>query len=370
MREARLCAAALDDALADRSERRPGDGAGAQATMARLEEGSLSPRAARRLAEARAGEGAPDLWRAVLARTWVERRDGPLRRGAFVDGSPDVRRAAVRAAALAERPPADCAITQGEVEALMEVARVDPEPRVRTEAVRALARAPLLPDERSAHRLGDLWTSADGPLREDIARVWLTPELAPRGGRRALEVRLADARGEDGLGVALAVLAVAQTPGREDLRDLVPTARAVVIGAMASAPRRSRLRALGALSAKDPDVLVELRKVREDSDPDLRVVALARLLDVQGEREGALRALEAQAAVKGRGGARARGVLSATGHVAVQAWVEEDLTSPDPSLRLEALQDLVALRRGARGAGLLADDDPSVRLRAACALLR
>jgi hypothetical protein len=82
-----------------------------------------------------------------------------------------------------------------------------------------------------------------------------------------------------------------------------------------------------------------------------------------------VRDLEAFAGQPGPLGSRARFALAAAGDVRIQAWLERDLTSPDPSERLSAANALGAMGRSARGAPLLADPDASVRTRAACTLI-
>jgi hypothetical protein len=65
----------------------------------------------------------------------------------------------------------------------------------------------------------------------------------------------------------------------------------------------------------------------------------------------------------------ARLLLAQAGDIRVQAWVENDLTSPEADTRVGAARALAMLGRAARAAPLLADADPSVRTRAACAIL-
>ena len=66
---------------------------------------------------------------------------------------------------------------------------------------------------------------------------------------------------------------------------------------------------------------------------------------------------------------RARQLLASARDVRVQAWIEEDLGSDDGAVRLAAVGALVALGRASRGAPVLADADPGVRTRGACALI-
>jgi hypothetical protein len=66
---------------------------------------------------------------------------------------------------------------------------------------------------------------------------------------------------------------------------------------------------------------------------------------------------------------RARFALASAGDRRVQGWLEQDLTSERPFDRLSAATALASLDASARAAPLLADIDPSVRVRAACTLL-
>jgi hypothetical protein len=67
---------------------------------------------------------------------------------------------------------------------------------------------------------------------------------------------------------------------------------------------------------------------------------------------------------------RARAALARAGDRSVQGDAERDLGNAEGRLRLAALDDLAALGMAGRGAPLLADDDPEVRTRAACTVLR
>ena len=66
---------------------------------------------------------------------------------------------------------------------------------------------------------------------------------------------------------------------------------------------------------------------------------------------------------------RARFALATSGDRRVQAWVEQDLAADQPEVRLAAGTELAAMGVAARGAFLLADEDPGVRMRAACTIV-
>jgi HEAT repeat protein len=309
-------------------------------------------------------------WRAVGVRSLTRAEDRELRLRATVDPSPRVRRAAMHAIAEV-RDPEDAAVA-------FEVARVDPDPMVRTDAVRAMgliARA----GADVASRLRDLYATADDALREDIGAAWASPVVFPRGGREALVVLLASDSGPGGLSAAGAVL---REPDIHDA-ELEASARAALARAIASGSRRNRLHAIAitplVARPREPasdaaKTIAVLREASRDEDLDVRVSALARLAGEEpkgADRADAMTRLEALA---GRAddeplASRARLALARDGDVRVQAWIEQDLASKDPRARLAAVDALVALGRASRGAPALADPDVSVRTRAACALL-
>jgi len=272
----------------------------------------------------------------------------------MLDPDPVVRRAAVRAAREA-RDPADRT-------ALAEAARVDPEPIVRTEAVRAIAALPATPDGSTANVLRDLWTAGDDALREDIALAWASPELWDAGGVEALRVVIAAGHGP---GVVEAAAAVLRRPHPPE--DLAASAVAQVSRAMERGTTATRLQALAEAPARSSDLRVIVRSLAGSDDPETRVAALARL--VEDREAGALEKLEALAQPGSPVGERARLALAAAGDRRVQAWVEQDLAASDPDERLAAAIALVDMGVAARAAPLLADNDPRVRMRAACTIL-
>jgi hypothetical protein len=117
-----------------------------------------------------------------------------------------------------------------------------------------------------------------------------------------------------------------------------------------------------------------LRAASKDDDVTVRVAVLARLASSPPDRAAAVEALEGLAAPRPElapspTASRARLALAEAGDLRVQAWVEADLVAPDAATRLAAATALAALGRAARATPLLADGDPGVRTRAACAVL-
>jgi len=349
VRQVRACAVELDDALAARAKIH--DAAGAEAAQARIDGGRLDDDDAREFVGDR-----DDAWRSVGARGLVRREDHAARLRAFVDPAPQVRRGALRAAAVARDP--------SEIEALAEVARLDPELLLRNEAVRALGE---IGGAATAAKLRDLWVTADEPLREDIATAWAKPGVYANGGREPLRLLLASGHGPGVIEGAAAALRLVPDADRE-VRD---DAAALLLRTLADASRRDRLHALAVIPLTRGDAVDAVRKAASDDDVEVRVGALGRLLGVARERAAAQRDLEAIAGQEAYGtvASRARFELASAGDLRIQAWIERDLASPDAETRLSAADALAALGRAARGAPLLADDDARVRTHAACTLL-
>ncbi len=358
VREVRSCAREVSGALGERA--RTHDDVGAEGALALVEAGEWSAGRARDYV----GDE-DDAWRAVGARGLVRAGDDAAARArAFVDPAPAVRRAAMHAAVVA-RDPRD-------VDSLAEAARLDPEPIVRTDATRALGAIGGAP---AFTKLRDLWTSADDPLREDIAAAYAEPATRDAGGRDALRVLLASGRGSAAVEAAGAVL---RSPS-PDL-DLGPSAVALLARTIAKGATPLRVHAiLVAPFTPIGPVLDALRTASTDSDLTVRVAALGRLAAHSTDHAAAVAALEALAAPEAAStgappsdpvlASRARLALASAGDLRVQAWIEADLVSPDASTRLSAATALSTLGRAARAAPLLADADPSVRTRAACTIL-
>jgi hypothetical protein len=366
LRETRACAAELDDALGERMKKR--DGAGAEAALSRLEDGRLSE------GDARAWlDDADDRWRAVAARTLHRDKDRNRRHAAMLDPSPRIRRSAIRAAASAND------VT--DLDILFETARVDPELMLRNEALRSMSAIVRSLDDKLARskaaelaiRLRDLWTAGDDALKEDVAVAWGLAPVLENGGREALRVAMA---GGSGPGAIAAAGVVTRTASKD--AELMTSATALLARTILDGSRRDRLHGL-AVAHHEPVVLEAIRKAAQDDDLDVKVPALAHLLDSKPDREAAKKELYAIASYGARGGAdddraiehasRARHALAAAGELGVQAWIEQDLASPSAHRKTSAASALAALGRPARAAPLLTDPDPSIRTRAACTMM-
>jgi hypothetical protein len=347
VRDVRPCAHELDGALAARGATH--DEAGAEAMLARIDAHAVDVDDGRGYLS----DGDP-RWRAVGARALVRSEDRDARLRALLDPDPSVRRAAARAARDARDP--------GDGAALADAARRDPEPIVRTEAVRSIAVLPATADGRNADVLRDLWTVGDDALREDIALAWSGPELWGAGGREALRVVVASDHGPGVVEAAAAVLRRGDAQG-----ELAEVAMAQLVRALQRGPTQTRVQAL----AQSPVGAKELRPIVEEmadsDDGDIRVAALARLANEKDAR--AVAKLEGLAQPGSPLALRARLALGSAGDRRVQAWLESDLVASEPSDRLAAATALASLGIASRAAPLLADPDARVRMRAACTIL-
>jgi HEAT repeat protein len=347
VREARPCAHELDGILAFRMQTH--DAAGAEAALARIDGRGLD------LADARAFVADGDShWRAVGIRGLVRPEDRPSRLRALVDPDPLVRREAARAA----RDSADLR----DLRALAEAARLDPEPIVRTEAVRALAALPPAAGDTVANVLRDLWTVGDEGLREDIALAWSSPSVWSAGGRDALRALVASEQGPAVIEAAAAILR-----HRDADSEVIEEAVWQFARTIAEGSRPARLAALAEAPLEHPELLRAVKAASEDDDGEVRLAALARLAAARDP--SAAPALEVLASPGSPVASPARSALASAGDRRVQAWIEQDLSSPAPEDRLGAAVALAALGVPARAAPLLADTDPHVRLRVACTLV-
>ena len=353
VRDAWSCAHELDDALAERM--RTHDDAGAEAALARVDGRGLT------LGDLRGylADAAP-RWRAAGTRSLVGQEDHAARVQALLDPDPHVRRQAARAARDAADP--------GDLRALAEAARVDPEPLVRTEAVRAIAALVPLPYDEAANVLRDLWSAGDDGLREDIALAWAGPAVWDAGGREALRIVVASEHGAGAVEAAAAVLRRKDASGEVAVASLAQLVRAIEQGAPST-----RQQAIAQAPLHRAELLAAVNMAAEDDDSDVRVAALARLVAGPGQGRdasgGTVEKLEALAQPGSALSQRARFALASAGDHRVQGWLEQDLSSERPFDRLSAATALASLDASARAAPLLADLDPSVRVRAACTLL-
>lgn len=342
--DARTCVAAVEPELRERAE--AADDAGAEAILVLADAGKLN-RDALVTKYAQASRGA---LRAVAARGTGSVEHARLRRHFYVDPDERVRREALRAASDAADP--------ADLDAIVEAARLDPDPMCRSLATRAVGR---IGGERALIALADLWAHADEQLQVAIVDAWAMPGVLANGGRAAL-VRTAEAN--NSMASIDAAAALIRVGG-----DTAPTGRAVLARSIKEGTAVERVAAIQLAPLPDADVLASLDAAAGSDDPQVRVVALARLLDVPERRAAAVGKLQAMARTADAAARQARLALAAASDPAAAALLEKDLFTGGPSYRERAAVALFRLGKASKMAPSLADPDPSVRMAVACSLV-
>jgi hypothetical protein len=344
IRSVRYCALPLMPVLRDRAER--SDDAGAEATLVLVELGKLS----REPLLERYSEASGGAWRAVAARSAVGKQNGPVRRRLIRDPDERARRAALNAA-IESRDAAD-------LEELLETARLDPDPLSRSLATRA---AGAIGGDRAVIALGDHWARADEVTRITIVEAWSMPAALRSGGDRKLVWAAETTRGLPALAAAQALVRLG---GSTAPLGTALLARAINEG---SAPERRLAIAVAPLA--DTDVRKSIQKASRSDDREVRVMALARLLDDPGTRSSAIMQLRDVAKGKDSPAVQARAALATAGDSSVSRQLIAQLGAPEAELRSQAALGLLSLGDYAHAASGLADDDPEVRTRVACSTL-
>jgi len=303
----------------------------------------------------RHARGASGAWRAVAARAAQRTIDSDMRKAFFVDPDERVRRAAFRTAMEVR--------DSGELEALLESARVDPDPQSQTLAIRAVG---ALGGERAVLALKDLWAQADDLTRIAIVDAWTEPASFAAGGARELTLAA-----ESGVGLAAvsASYALARAEGADSAVANARLRRDILDGsddekrlALSVAPMSSETEAAIAKAAKD-------------ASPELRVVALTRLTSVEARRSDALKALREIANAKAssnselRAQGDARSALARLGDASVKTVLVKDLHDRDLDKRARAARALTSLGDYSNAATALGDDDANLRSEIACSVL-
>jgi hypothetical protein len=338
------CARVVEPELRARVD--TGDDVGAEAMLVlidagRVGKGSLVDKYA----------ASPDgAWRAVAARASVRHDDGPRRRAFFVDADERVRRGALHAAFEAADP--------ADLEPLLETARLDPDDADRALAVRAAA---TIGGERVSAAFVDLWPSQESEGRLALVEGWAMPRVYDQGGAVEL-VKLAES------GDAIASVAAAGALARIGKAD-ANVGRAALVRAIDNGTTDERILAVEECPLTDPDAVAALARAAHSDDPVVRVVALARQLELPAERRTAQTALEQIAKSDDAAARQARLALSVAGDSSAIPLLEQDLAAAGPDGRARAALGLFRLGRPAFTAFSLADGDPSVRMSVACAVV-
>jgi len=343
--EARACTRPLSAPLEERA--RTSDDAGAAATLALLDGRTGSGDGADLLQSYGTADSA--LWRAVAARGAVGKSLGPARRKFYVDPDERVRLAALRAG-LEIADPADQA-------ALLEAARLDPNPVAQSLAARALG---AFARPETVFGLRDLYTRADDGLRQSIVDAWGQPQSASAGGLGEL-IRVAESeRGAPAVEAGWVLLRFKAE------RNATSIGTRTLIRAMKEGISRDRVLAIMDAPAEDPAVLDALRKAATTGDPMVKSAALSRLVAMPESRAQAL--LDLRALAKDGSQPALLALARADDADAIET-LRKSIASSDQKVRLSAMRALIGIGKQASAADLLADGDSHVRMSASCAIL-
>ncbi len=295
-------------------------------------------------------------FRALGARSLIDPEHAVLRRSLFRDLDERVRLGAVKAAL--SHP------TAGDFDALLEAARLDPNPQARSAAARALGR---LGGRRVGLALKDLWLRADGRMREAVAAAWAAPETFEAGGRYHLQTA-AESGGE---GAVHAALLLARSSALEDAsKKARDAALGVLVRAIKVGTREDR--SLAILMTPSSDLVLDtIREVKDSGDPGIAVLALSRLAreGKPDEQKSAKDKLVVLAMATDVDAPRAQAELAGLGDTRVVQFIEKELASKNQYARAYAGRNLVTIGQLGRAARLLADKEAQVRLNVACAIL-
>jgi hypothetical protein len=337
------CAHPMLSALRQRAEIH--DDPGAEAMLALLSVRDAEPGA---LVSRYARETDP-AWRAVAARAALDRRDALTRRSWFVDSDQRVRRAAFEAALFAPEP--------SDLPVLLESFRLDPDPLSRSLSARA---AGAIGGEAAVLGLKDRYARADEGGRLTLIEAWSMPAAYESGGDR--ELRIVAESGEGLLAIAAADALLRSGDADGSLVGLLVTA-------IDHGTEDERRLAVRLAPTSDPRVLAALDRARNDSNPEVRVIVLARLLSVKARTAEASKALREMAARKDGTADEARAALAAFGDRSVVSSLVEQSQKGEPWQRGRSAVALYRLGETVPAAKALADADPGVRISVSCGIL-
>ncbi|HEY3235269.1 MAG TPA: HEAT repeat domain-containing protein [Polyangiaceae bacterium] len=340
----RRCAAPLKEVLQARAEQHDDGGAAAMLILVDLgfeDPDELFTR------HARDESGA---WRAVGARCSFVTGAGRARRELFLDPDQRVRRAAIRAAQIAADP--------ADVDPLLEVARLDPDPLSRSNAARA---AGAMRGRQVVWRLKDRWVRAPQSVRTAIVDAWSTQPTFASGGEHELVWAAETNQGEPGV---LAALALVRLHSAQQQLGLAVLARAI-----ASGTESERRLAIQSAPMTDRTIFQKVKAAAKDDNAEVAVVALARLVQNGDRRAAVIDPLLKLAKRRGAVGTQARDALAVAGENRIHSTLVLELAEKSAQRRGLAALGLYALGDYARAATALGDDDPTVRASVACSLI-
>jgi hypothetical protein len=374
------CALRVDDALARRSQH--DDELAAFAARLRVDAGLAPP-----MAYAHRINDKTSHWRAAAARSLslpaAPVADGPRshdddrvraglwRRQLMLDPSGEVRVAALRAAVDAADPD--------DADAVIEAARLDPEPEARLMGIQA---AGAIGTSRTVMSLKDLWPRSDEPARLAIVGAWAAAARKPAArpvGRCAGNLTdprcaaLGQLQRVSDLGDGMPSLVAAL----ELVHDTPPAAAGTPEGNAAAVVERMvdgaatpvRIEAIASAPLSWGHLVEAIVDASEDADGRVAAAALARLASIPSERAKALKALVQLAKGRSLGVDAAKQALVDAGDASVVPLLSADVKATSASQRADAAVRYAQLGRVDAALDLVADRDATVRARAACAIL-
>jgi hypothetical protein len=343
MRALSVCGRALLPELRKRSEQ--SDDVAASAMLLRISLNDVRTDAlVKEYAHQRDG-----AWRAVAARAAVAPVDVLQRRAWFTDPDQRVRQAAFEAAALAPQSE--------DLQHLLEAFRLDPDPTCRSRAAHA---AGALGGEASVLGLADRFARADQEGQLNIVEAWAMPASYKSGGERELQALAATSRGLVSVAAAGALLRMGEQDGA--LAGILATA------IEQGSEEEQRLAMLEA-PISDLRVQAALDRTSRSENPEVRVIALSRLLDLPARSAAARTALKGLAKTTLPTAVEARAALAFIGDTSVVQELVAEAQSGPAWARARAAVALFRLGQSARAASTLADSDPGVRIGTACGIV-
>ncbi len=370
----RACAERFDGPLSKRGSLQ--DEIAAYATLLRQEKGNV---AAMEFSHLVASEDAH--WRAVAARSLTVPADSSAdsvkarkwRQQLMADTAQVVRRAAVQAAAEAK--------DREDTDAVLEVARLDPDPEVRLSAIAA---AGAIGTREAVRGLKDLWPNADQDTRIAIVHAWAATWRKPfHAGDGEVtchqpnehasceawhQLQRASDKGA-GMPALLASLELIHDVSPAKAKTPEGNAAGVVERLIDKASPRVRIEAIASAPIGWAHLLEAVVDASKDEEERVAVAALTRMLELGKERPDAVKKLQKIAKSKTIAARAAQRALAIAGDKSVTKLLEPKAKAPTATERSEAAVDFARLGDATRAASLLADKSAQVRSDAVCAIL-
>ncbi len=370
------CADKLDGPLARRAS--GDDESAAVAALMRLDHGLAEP-----LSRGAMVNREESYWRAAAARSLQRpasagasaRRAARWRRDLMVDHSAEVRRAALAAA----QDAADVDDTA----AVLEAARLDPDPQARRNAIMA---AGAIASASSLSGLRDLWISATETDRQHIVAAWGLASRKRISASDAATRCTAVGAPDDSCIAWRRLWRLSQSDGGStgvlaalELLDGVDPAAATAAHMAAAAllertideaPSRTRVMAIQGAPLSWAHLLEAVVGAQQATDERVKVAALARISELSGdERSQSLDALIEVAKGDGLAAEQARDALASARDRRVIPLLSKDAKATAAVDRRRAASAYAQVGAIKELMALLADKDATVRGHAGCAIL-